>query len=244
MRRGYRRHAPQPHDLLTHQRDDAVHLGQRKANFSLQRCLTCHAIAADGKRCRTPSRHFCRTATTTPPFRSTASSAIPRSGAAGGRRPRPRRPWDARDEPGRQAPARAPRPAPSWRRRRDASRPAWSSTTYAPAQRRPGEPASAQGALGHAGRPQQVPERLQRLRRRLHRGERPAGDDGPPPIRSGSARSSLKDCASGARAGCRSCASTAPNRPASTSARPAPRSSAPTASCWSTSTSASAAATA
>ncbi len=49
--------------LLRHERDDTLHLGVRRAEFALPRCLACHAVTgADG----TPvsyadPRHFCRT---------------------------------------------------------------------------------------------------------------------------------------------------------------------------------------
>jgi [DsrC]-trisulfide reductase subunit J len=49
--------------LLSHSRDEAVHLGQRKADVALQRCLTCHAVnGADGKPVTYANPgHFCRT---------------------------------------------------------------------------------------------------------------------------------------------------------------------------------------
>ncbi|MDQ2081707.1 hypothetical protein RA307_16095 [Xanthobacteraceae bacterium Astr-EGSB] len=48
--------------LLKHQRDETVHLGVRKAETQLDRCLTCHAVAgADGKPVSySDSGHFCR----------------------------------------------------------------------------------------------------------------------------------------------------------------------------------------
>jgi predicted CXXCH cytochrome family protein len=48
--------------VLSQQHEDAVHLGQRKAEFQLQRCLTCHAVAGtDGKPVSyANARHFCR----------------------------------------------------------------------------------------------------------------------------------------------------------------------------------------
>jgi len=49
--------------LLLHQRDETVRLGERKPQFRLQQCLTCHAVkGADGKPVSYASpKHFCRT---------------------------------------------------------------------------------------------------------------------------------------------------------------------------------------
>jgi predicted CXXCH cytochrome family protein len=48
--------------VLKHQRDDTVHLGLRREQFSLEHCLSCHAVAgADGAPVAyTDARHFCR----------------------------------------------------------------------------------------------------------------------------------------------------------------------------------------
>jgi predicted CXXCH cytochrome family protein len=48
--------------ILMHQRDDTVHLGLRRPEFSLQDCLSCHAVAgADGLPVAySDAKHFCR----------------------------------------------------------------------------------------------------------------------------------------------------------------------------------------
>ena len=50
-------------NLLKHERDDAVHLGERKTKAQLENCLTCHAVnGANGKPVTyDDGRHFCRT---------------------------------------------------------------------------------------------------------------------------------------------------------------------------------------
>ena len=50
-------------NLLKHERDAAVHLGERKTKAQLENCLTCHAVnGANGKPVSyDDSRHFCRT---------------------------------------------------------------------------------------------------------------------------------------------------------------------------------------
>jgi hypothetical protein len=48
--------------MLTHQRDATVHEGERSGDFSIARCVTCHAVpGADGKPVSySDPHHFCR----------------------------------------------------------------------------------------------------------------------------------------------------------------------------------------